>query len=655
LPTYPFERQRYWVEPQAVPPGADQSAQAMQKRPDPGHWFYLPSWNRSVAPQVRRAVVPAADECWVIFDDLKGLGRSVAQQLAIEGHDVYRIVPAHGFAPLSGNAFSLNLAQASDYDKLFAELHALGKHPRRVVHMATLLNDDGQDRLRNEQARGFYSLLYLAQAMARLRITRPVDVTVVSSGLHDVLPDDEIIPERCTLLGACTVMQQEYGNIWCNTIDIGPRDEDFAAEPIAILVLRELQSERRDSVSYRGQARFVPTFEEVTLAPPALSRFKAGGVYLITGGLGSVGLSLADHLAQTYQAKLVLIGRTVPPGRDQWPATIAAAPSDRIARQIGAVEHLERHGAEVLCVDADVADEAQMRAAIAAAEKAFGRLDGVIHAAGVVGGDGFAAMQELTPARCATQFHPKISGLLALERALDGRRLDVCLLTSSISCELGGLGYAAYAAANHFLSGFASARRKRGEQPWLALDLDGFQFGDTAVKTALTDLLMTGAEGVDAIERALALEFGPARLVVSTANLAARLNQYTRKAGPAAGTESVAVKAAATTGHARPEMAAAYEAPADDVEQSLARIWQELLGIDQVGRLDDFFELGGHSLLAVQVVSRVEQACAVQVSLRDIFEARTVAELADRIKTMKWLIPGESQDADVEEREEIEI
>ncbi|HEX4912514.1 MAG TPA: phosphopantetheine-binding protein, partial [Vicinamibacterales bacterium] len=173
-------------------------------------------------------------------------------------------------------------------------------------------------------------------------------------------------------------------------------------------------------------------------------------------------------------------------------------------------------------------------------------------------------------------------------------------------------------------------------------------------KTALSDLLMTGAEGVDVIERAVALDHAPARLIVSTASLPARLNQYVRKARPAAAAEPAA-RTVETAAHARPELATAFEAPVDEVEQTLARIWQELLGIDQVGRRDDFFDLGGHSLLAVQVVSRVEQACAVQVSLRDIFEARTVAELADRIKTMKWLMPGESSLDDVEEREEIEI
>ena len=106
-----------------------------------------------------------------------------------------------------------------------------------------------------------------------------------------------------------------------------------------------------------------------------------------------------------------------------------------------------------------------------------------------------------------------------------------------------------------------------------------------------------------------------------------------------------------------PQLSTAFEPPSDEVEQGLARIWQELLGIEQVGRADDFFELGGHSLLAVQVVSRVEQAFAVRISLRNIFEARSVAELADRIKTLVWMAQGEQPpvDGDVQDREEIEI
>ena len=104
--------------------------------------------------------------------------------------------------------------------------------------------------------------------------------------------------------------------------------------------------------------------------------------------------------------------------------------------------------------------------------------------------------------------------------------------------------------------------------PWIALDLDGFRFGaDTGTKTALSELLMTGAEGVDVIERALALEPLPSRLVVSTANLTGRINRYVRKAPPAAAAEEPV--APSTAAHSRPALATAYEAPADDIEGEL--------------------------------------------------------------------------------------
>lgn len=99
-----------------------------------------------------------------------------------------------------------------------------------------------------------------------------------------------------------------------------------------------------------------------------------------------------------------------------------------------------------------------------------------------------------------------------------------------------------------------------------------------------------------------------------------------------------------------------FVSPRTALERQLVAIWCDVLRVDRVGVTDDFFDLGGHSLLAVQVVSRVQQACAMQVSLGDIFEARTIAELADRIKTVKWLMRGEAGvENDVKEREEMEI
>jgi acyl transferase domain-containing protein len=215
LPTYPFERQRYWVEPQAQTPGrAPASSTVVQKRTDVSTWFYAPSWKRTLPPAAASAGL-AADECWLIFDDAEGVGGQLARHLRMSGHEAIRVSHASGFGAIAPGLFSLNLSEPRDYDKMIAELKALGKHPRRIVHLASLpaSGKEGLERLEDEQARGFFSLLFLAQAIGRQRVTRPIEVTLVSREIHEVFPDDRVQPARCMALGACNVMTQEYATL----------------------------------------------------------------------------------------------------------------------------------------------------------------------------------------------------------------------------------------------------------------------------------------------------------------------------------------------------------------------------------------------------------------------------------------------------------
>ena len=656
LPTYPFERQRFWIDPKPrAQVAAGTAAGVIEKRADVSTWFFLPTWKRTLPARPAGDTTEAGTDCWVVFDEVTGLGRAIADRLTLAGHDVMRLVPGRGFAPVGSLTYSLNPHQPADYEAALRELKALGKSPRHIVHLwsvpATTTEGDWFD---NGQAGGFYSLLYLAQAIGQQRLADPIELTVVSGPLHDIVKGDRVAPEKCTVLGALSVIPQEYASVQCHAIDVGEFRQDDPPGTLADAIIREMTSTQREqNVAYRDGERWALSYDPVELPAGDASRFKDEGVYLITGGLGSVGLTIAEFLARTRRAKLVLTGRTGLPAREEWPALLAAETPSKTAMQIRIVQHLEGLGAEVLLARGDVADAASMRAVVEQADARFGRIDGVIHAAGVVGGDGFAAVQQLTPALCEQQFRAKARGLLALEEALGDRHLDLCLLTSSISCVLGGLGFAAYAAANHFMDGFAANRRRATGRPWLALDLDGFQFdGGAENTTALAALMMTGPEGMEAIDRALAVE-PPMRLVVSTADLRNRIERYVvkRAAAPVAADQPKEDKQA---GHARPELGTAYAEPADDIERAVATIWQELLGIERVGRLDDFFELGGHSLLAVQVVSRLDQALHVELTLRHLFEARTVAAVADHIKTLVWITQGEGDLSDGT-REEIEI
>src|SRR5690606_12821346 len=104
-----------------------------------------------------------------------------------------------------------------------------------------------------------------------------------------------------------------------------------------------------------------------------------GGVYLVTGGLGGIGLEVAEHLARSKPVKLALLGREALPPEAQWPELLASHPNGKTGQRIARINALRALGAEVLIVSADIANAVQVSAAVAKVREAFGPLNGVIH------------------------------------------------------------------------------------------------------------------------------------------------------------------------------------------------------------------------------------------------------------------------------------
>jgi len=301
-----------------------------------------------------------------------------------------------------------------------------------------------------------------------------------------------------------------------------------------------------------------------------------------------------------------------------------------VSQKIQRVQSLEQLGAEVLLVNADAGDEAQMSETFRQADLRFGTVHGLIHGAGVVGGSTFRPIPEIGRAECEQQFHPKVTGLLVLDRVTEGRDLDFCVLTSSLSSVLGGFAYAAYAAANMFMDAYTHARNRVGGTRWLSVNWDEWRLAalpdDGGGRgPGLAQLALTPHEGAGAFSRVLDLR-GVSQVVVSTADLQGRMDQWVRLDalhGP--GTKA---KEAGAERHARPRLQNAYVAPGSPTEHKIARIWADLLGIDKVGLQDNFFDLGGHSLLAIQVVTRIKAELKAEVSIATLFEGPTVESLS---------------------------
>jgi NAD(P)-dependent dehydrogenase (short-subunit alcohol dehydrogenase family) len=370
-------------------------------------------------------------------------------------------------------------------------------------------------------------------------------------------------------------------------------------------------------------------------------------VYVITGGLGNVGFALARHLAHSHSARLVLIGRALPPPRDLWDAWVEThGHDDRTSQQILALKGIEAAGGELLLRSADVSDTTRLRAVFAEARDRFGSIDGVIHAAGETTGAGIGPITAMDRSACEAQFRSKVHGLAALAEVLLDHRPAFCVLTSSLSAVLGGLGFAAYAAANRYMDAFAEAADHR-DMRWISVASDAWAFTASA-RSALSDLAMTAHEGVEVMQRVIESTATP-RVILSTASLDARLERYVRREARHA---APTVPALAT--YARPSTSD-YEPPADDTERMLADVWQQMIGIDRVGRSDDFFKLGGHSLLATRILLHVKQRCGVELALKSFFERPTLSELAGRVSELQWAAESRAASVGVADREEIEI
>ncbi|MDF5721309.1 MAG: beta-ketoacyl synthase N-terminal-like domain-containing protein [Rhizonema sp. PD37] len=651
LPTYPFERQRYWIERQVQPLSVNATQVSLSKKPDITDWFYLPLWKQSAPLDLLGKGNLAEQElCTLLFIDQCGLGSQLVKKLEhLSSSKAILVKVGSEFSKLSDSLYTLNPRQSHDYDALLNELRTLNLIPNKIVHLWSVTPDkhvkSELKRFEDAQYLGFYSLLFLTQALGKQNWTDEFQITVVSNNIQSVTAEEMLCPEKATVLGPVKVIPQEYSNISCRSIDVAlPRQGSWQEEKLVDNLLTELITKSSELViAYRGLSRWVQTFESVRLqeAKEKTSRLKKGGVYLITEGLGNIGLILAEYLAQTVQAKLVLIGDKGLPEKNLWSQWLATHDDqDEISDKIRKVQALEVLGGEVLVLSAVVSNFEQMQRAIALSTDYFGDIHGVIYATEIVGDNSNKSIQEISQTDCQCQFQSKAHGLFVLDKVLQTRDLDFCLLISSLSSILAGLGYVAYSAANIFLDTFVHKQNQTNPIPWITINWDRWQLGEeqnTVNKTTLADLFITPEEGIEAFKRILTSE-NITQVLVSTGNLQARFDQWLKlkslcgiehSASAGDTKEKLTLTNIGRILHPRPNLEYDYVAPHTHVEQTLADMWREVLCIEQIGIHDDFFELGGHSLLAVHLITKIKKQLGQNIQVSDLFQEATIKHLAN--------------------------
>ncbi|HEY2736862.1 MAG TPA: KR domain-containing protein, partial [Thermoanaerobaculia bacterium] len=663
LPTYPFERRRYFLEPGTASAGLAVTARTDGQRLALEDWFSTPYWESAplaphprplshpLPPPGRGAPPPSHDpdfplsravgggwergsggegsggetRDWLLLGDGDGLADRLEERLILGGDTVQRV------------------AHPKDYGALFS-----AGVPGRIVHLLSL--DDG-----DPEENGFYSLLALARALADLSAESRtgLHVSVVTSGVAAVLGDEALVPERAALLGPSRVLPQEVPGVASTVIDV--LETDLSTAKISGLADQLMAGGEGPLIALRGRRRFLRRFRSVTLPPAAhgAERLRQNGVYLITGGLDETGVTLAEQLFKACGARLCLVAPEDTPPMDRWGDWLSALDErSEESRRLRRVLALERSGCDLLVTAADLAHAGQVRQAVELATARFGALHGVVHAAGRTGA---GLMQWKSHSQAASVLAPKMRGTRNLAAALADRPLDFFVLFGSNAAISGGFGQSDTAAGAVFLDVFAQAEEQTGRQIVQAIDWDFFRWQPiTASTPELAAALEQGLakNGIAAEElfeiflRVLASSLP--QVIVSTQGLDVLTSQLDSFSATAL-LDAIATPGAAGS-HARPEISVAYESPQGEAEEVVARVWQEAFGIDRVGRDDNFFELSGNSLLAIQIVTRISQALGVDLPTASLLEAPTVAGLAAEVERLRPATPEqEMAEADPEE------
>lgn len=644
LPTYAFERQRYWVEAKASPRPEDRPEPEALKRPDLADWFYAPVWQQSLpANGVQPDALIGERENWLVFADGCGIGEAIARRLKQRGQPVVTVRIGERFMSSGDDEYEINPLRRDDCSELLGALQARGTLPDRIVHLWAVSDDPepAAGDLTVDEATGatFNSLLHLAQVVEKQMITQPIRITLISSGLHVLTGSERMRPARAAVLGPALTVSREVPNLSCACIDIDlPPVNTWQRRRLIDRLLVDLAADATDArIAYRNQDRWTWRLAPAPLPPasPVPGAPAEDRAYVIVGALQPFALACARYFTDKRAAKTVILTSAPAdsaPEPDPWgiPDPYAATGG----RDAAVIQDLEATGAEVMRLD--LADAEALCEGVRRIEAQYGEVRGVILVSDATPDEALRAIGEIDRAASAAVLAKAAGELAALEKTFGDRRLDFRLFASPASFVHGGKGRIAELAAECFGDAFVRRHNLHSPERWTSVHFDAEQFAEAPPAAAgfagpFAALRLTPEERSEVIERLLYAAAADC-LFVSSGRLDTGSSDAARL--EAVNAMQASLRPDPASAHPRPDLAREYVPPGDDLEMVIAEMWQELLGVERVGIHDSFFELGGHSLLGTQLNARLHQIFPVDLPLMTLFELPTVANLAQVIREL---------------------
>ncbi len=620
LPTYPFERTRFWVDApnhnaEAPQEGSDVEALVAtyhdtawkdnQARLE--DWFFLPSWQRGLPPS--EAATPATT---LIFLDKGGFGHELAECLRQAGDQVFLV----SLNEESDADFCLPTLDKAEMVRLFEGLEWRSRTEPRILFAP------GLDPADPEQAYGWFErLLTLATVLGEIPILTRLEV--LTRGMFSV-GGEAIEPYTRLLAGPVLTIPPEYPHLRCRGIDLDPGSRNTPARRRAIKqILAEIATTTQEQfITYRGTFRYTRDYLRTRLQEPQCAgraALKHGGTYLISGGMCPNHLGLAHLLVKNYQARVCLLVEPSFPLPELWDRL---APDSPFAHEVGWCRKIMGDQGSLLLLPVSAYTEMELAVSVRLLQERWGSIDGLFHgayrrdSAPILGRDVRETGQTV---RLLTD------RLVQIVRATHHLPLDFIVLLSSNAAQTGEFGQLAFCTECAFLNGFAQWKQEREDLPVIALGWDFWDATEEATFVA-EQWLETCAQ---LLPRALA--YAPPELVISSQDYHTRLRhigayKQLRDMGALDALGSL------SPAYARPALESDFVPPRDSLEEQLAVLWRNLTGIADIGVEDDFFELGGDSMSASRLVTVIARRFSVHLPVSALYQHTTIASLASLLR-----------------------
>ncbi|MEO8414897.1 MAG: SDR family NAD(P)-dependent oxidoreductase [Ginsengibacter sp.] len=581
-------------------------------------WLYQLHW-QAQKEHLTSSVTLQESRHWLVFADNEGLGEALAKKLEAVGDH------CHLFS-CQETIKNLESANEGTFFEIFEQfLKEIPSPFYGIIHMWSLSIPlqpypevfETRDMM---QKLGCNSVLHLVKALSG-RFAGSPRLWLVTRGAQSVKSGDPIAVEQSPLWGFGKVISFELPELNCIRIDLDPYQSNAENGPI---LFKEISlNDPEDQIAFRAGIRFVPRlspFKPATSSESPAVSLRADSTYLITGGLGGLGLVTAKWMARRGALHLVLLGRSAP---------------SPMAMQV--IEQLRNEGTEVVVAQADVCNQAQLNHVFKNIEQDMPVLRGVVHAAGVLD-DG--SLLNLDSFRMKNAMAPKVDGTWNLHNATLNLPLDFFILFSSAVSVLGSPGQGNYAAASSYLDAMSYFRRNLGLPaisinwgPWAEVGLAAEATERLKEQNASTQHLIKVIkidQGLKILE--LLFKESTPQVVVLPFDLKNLLELYPTAAGMPFFEEVGGSDTHIARLYARPNLRQKYVAPRNEMERKLAELWLKTLHIDRVGINDSFFELGGDSILAAQILALVRKAYGISINPQDAFQAFTIKRLAEMLE-----------------------